>query len=641
MRGGGSALVPQALVRRNPPCGAARLLRVAAVLARYVLVWAAALSGVNAAAAAPVEEVRYEVEIYAPGNLKELLQENLSLILWRDSDGKRGRIDADQLRRLFDQGKAEIERLVATEGYYAPTISADLEELPERWVARYRVEPNTVTTIEAVELRFTGAIAQAPPGEPPDVSALREQWTLTAGEVFRQPQWEAGKRRLLQELLVRTYPFAEIAESRAEVDVRTSKAKLFVTIASGPAVRFGPLEISGLKRYPPETVRNLDPIDLGELYSQQKIFEFQRRLLGSGYFARAEVGIDARADPGTDLKAPDSDITKSGDAPDPREVSVPLRVRVEENTSKQLSLGLGLSTNSGPRASVSYNVLNLFGSAVQLRTTLAVDRLKQALGSDLVFPTTAAGSRYSISSFAKREDVQGQLTRGAGISGKRAWGPERTERFTSIDYLYEQKNVSGLAQTATQTLGANYGVTFRRTDNLLVPTSGYVATAQVGAGVRIKTGEPFSRIYGKAVRYQPLPGDNSLILRGELGAVAGKDPDTLPSALVFRAGGDQSVRGYGYQSLGVRRGDAIVGGRYVATGTVEVVHWLAPRWPTWGVAGFVDAGNAGNTIAALKPVVAYGAGARWRSPVGVLDLDVARGVDNGSTRIHFSLGVSY
>ena len=614
------------------------------------------------ATAARAEEARYEVIVEAPGNLKSLVDNNLSLIRWRDADGKRNRIDADQLRRLFDQGKNEIERLIATEGYYAPTITAELEPNTERWVARYRIEPGDITTVSQVDLQFLGPIAQAPAQELPDVASLRERWTLSEGNVFRQGEWEANKRRLLQGLLIRTYPFATITRSEAEVDVRTSKAKLIVVIASGPAVRFGPLQSIGLKRYPPDTIRNLDPIKIGELYSQEKIFEFQRRLNDSGYFSRVEVSIDAIADPGSDPRSPfvppapdavdavDASIVTTASAaagpaapptPLPREVTLPVRVVVEENQSKQLSVGLGLSTNSGPRASLGYNFIGFLGGAKQLRTTLAVDRLKQALGADLIFPTTASGSRYSISSVAKREDVQGEVTRGAALSAKRAWGPQSTERFTSVDYLYERKDVSGIPQTSTQTAGATYGVTFRRTDNLLSPTSGYIASGQVGAGVRVTSGQPYSRIYGKAIRYQPIGIDNTLLVRGEFGAVAGKSTETLPSALLFRAGGDGSVRGYGYQSLGVERADAIVGGRYLATGAIEGIHWLGPRYPNYGVAVFIDAGNAGNQFSALKPVVGYGVGARWRSPVGTLDFDVAHGVENGSTRIHFSLGVSF
>jgi translocation and assembly module TamA len=604
---------------------------------------------------AHADVARYEVVVNAPGNLKSLVEANLSLIRWRDDDGRRGRIDEDQLRRLFDQGKDEIARLIATQGYYAPTIDATLDQEGDHWVARYRIEPNAVTTVDAVDLQFVGPINQAPANEPPNLQALRDGWTLTAGKAFLQSEWETNKRRLLQGLLIRTYPFATLTRSEAQVDVRTSKAKLVVVIASGPAIRFGPLQITGLKRYPEETIRNLDQIKLGGLYAQQELFDFQIKLSNSGYFSRVEVSVDAEADPGSDPRSPfvnpkakDGEtpiVTPATDTapatPLPREVTLPIRVLVEENQSKQLSLGLGLSTNSGPHASASYNVIDFLGGAKQLRTTFAVDRLNQTLGADLVFPTTAAGNRYSLSSNLTRTNVQNEVTRGAGLSAKRAWGPETTERFTSIDYNVEQKDVPDTPKTNTQTLGVTYGVTLRRTDNLLSPTTGYMVSGQVGAGVRLTTGQPYARVYGKGIRYQPLSENNTLIVRGEFGAVAGEDTTTLPSILLFRAGGDGSVRGYGYQSLGIRQADAIVGGRYVATGTVEVVHWLAPWYPQWGVAGFIDAGNAGNRFADLNPVFGYGVGARWRSPVGTLDLDVAHGVDNGSTRIHFSLGVTF
>lgn len=601
------------------------------------------------------EEARYDVVVDAPGDLKTIIQENLSLIRWRDADGRRGRVDADQLRRLFDQGRDEIERLVATEGYYRPTIDAELVPDGDRWTARYRVVPNALTTVESVDLDFVGPIAEAPAGELPDVAKLKADWSLRAGDVFRQGDWESNKRRVLQQLLIRTYPFASITRSEAQVDVRTDRAKLTVVVASGPAVRFGPLQITGLDRYPDDIVRNLNPVDLGELYSQEKVFEFQRRLNSSGYFSRVDVSIDAVADPGTDPRSPfvvDPDKTRDVDeaapattnappTPLPREVVLPLRVSVDENKSKQVSFGVGFSTNSGPRVTAGYNILNFLGGAKQLRTTLSFDRLKQALNTDLLWPQTADGKRYSISSNVKREDVQNETTKSIGLSGRRAWGPETTERFNSIDYIFEHKDIEGDRSTTTQTLGTTYGVTLRRTDNLLAPNAGYMASAQVGAGVRLQSGQPFGRIYGKGIRYIPVGSDNTLLLRLELGAVAGPDTTTIPSALLFRAGGDGSVRGYGYQSLGVQQGDAIVGGRYLATGTVEGIHWLGPTYPQWGVALFVDAGNAGNRLSDLTPKVSYGTGARWRSPVGTLNFDVARGVSNGSIRLHFSLGVTF
>jgi translocation and assembly module TamA len=626
-------------------------LRVRAFVATLLALGCLLATGVVGAAS---DQARYEVTVDAPGTLKALVEGNLSLIRWRDADGRRGRIDADQLRRLFDQGRDEIARLVATEGYYTPTIDAELTEDGDHWVAHYRIEPNAVTRVESVDLQFVGPVKDAPADRPPDVKALQDGWTLGAGDVFLQADWEANKRKLLQGFLIRTYPFATMTRSEATVDVRTSKAKLVVVIASGPAVRFGPLQVTGLQRYPNETVRNLDPMDLGELYSQQKLFDFQQKLASSGYFARTEVSVNTEADPGTDPRSPfvapkaadgETPATPAtADAPEtplPREVTLPVRVFVEENKSKQISVGLGVASNTGPHASLSYNIINFLGGAKQLRTNLAFDQLNQTVGADLVFPTTPRGDRYSISSAITRTNVQNEITRGATVSGKRVWGPETTERFSSIDYTIENKTLSDVPETQAQVLGVTHGVTLRRTDNLLAPTTGYMVTAQAGAGIRLTNGKPYGRVYGKGIRYLPLGENNTIIGRVEIGAVAGGDTISLPSTLLFRAGGDGSVRGYGYQSLGVRQEGAVVGGRYIATGSLEIDHWLAPRWPQWGVAAFVDAGNAGNQFANLSPVEGYGVGGRWRSPVGTLDLDVARGVQNGTIRLHFSLGVTF
>jgi translocation and assembly module TamA len=120
--------------------------------------------------------------------------------------------------------------------------------------------------------------------------------------------------------------------------------------------------------------------------------------------------------------------------------------------------------------------------------------------------------------------------------------------------------------------------------------------------------------------------------------VAASGRDGIPSDFLFRAGGDQSVRGYAYQSLGVREGEAIVGGRWLAVASVEYVRWLTPQW---GAAVFIDTGDAADTLDALEPVQGYGVGARWKSPVAPLNLDIAYGQEAEGVRLHFSVGFSF
>jgi len=97
------------------------------------------------------------------------------------------------------------------------------------------------------------------------------------------------------------------------------------------------------------------------------------------------------------------------------------------------------------------------------------------------------------------------------------------------------------------------------------------------------------------------------------------------------------VRGFAYQSLGVIYGGAVVDGRVMATGSAEYTHWFG----NWGVALFSDAGGAADVAPDLRMSLGYGIGARWRSPVGPLALDLARGKGQPDLRVHFSIAVAF
>ena len=581
-------------------------------------------------AAATAQQIDYTVVIDAPANIKSLIQDNLALIK-RQS---RERIDEAQFKRLIEEAKAEIETLVATEGYYTPTIDALLERNGAVWIARFKIELNALVHVSDVQFKFAGAIAAAPKDTSPSIVDLQSGWLLRKGGVFRQAPWEAAKRKVLQQLILTRYPLAAITDSRAEVNVLTGEVILIVDVDSGPTVTLGALSVTGLNRYPLRLVSDLNPISPGDVYDQSRLLEFQRRLLDTGYFLRVDISAEA-------------DVTSPGGS------IAPVIVNVVENTRQKIGLGAGYSTNTGSRAQVSYERLNLFKSGVRLKSQVTVETKKQTALIDFLFPTTAEGKRDGIATYFKREDVQNETTRTSGLSGTRVWGEPTLERGVTLAYGRERRDVvqapagpaaveAGTSTSSSQTLSFNYSITLRRTDNLLSPTKGFLINLQAGAApTNFLTTTPFGRLYGKYAGYFPLGSSNTLILRAEGGVVGAKSRVGIPADFLFRAGGDQSIRGYGYQELGVQEGAAVVGGRYLATGSAEVVHWLSSTWSNWGVAAFVDGGNAADRPADLKPVYGYGTGARWKSPVGVINLDVAYGQAVRQTRLHFSLGVTF
>jgi translocation and assembly module TamA len=119
------------------------------------------------------------------------------------------------------------------------------------------------------------------------------------------------------------------------------------------------------------------------------------------------------------------------------------------------------------------------------------------------------------------------------------------------------------------------------------------------------------------------------------------NPIAVPDTILFRAGGENSVRGYGYRTLGPTVNGAVVGGRVLLTGSIEAERPILQRLPALLGAVFVDAGNAADRWGDLRPVLGYGVGLHYRSPVGPLRLDLAYGQDVRRLRLHLSVGVRF
>jgi translocation and assembly module TamA len=597
---------------------------------------------------APSPVIKYTVRIDAPGDIKELLESNLDLERFRDSP----RMTREQLFRLVRAAPEQIRTLVSTSGYYTPEVSVQFDRAATPAVVQVKVVPGEPVKVGETDLVLEGfaPVPDLPADKQFDAEGLKASWPLKKGTVFRQDEWEGAKRAILRQVVQTRYPRAQLTDSRATVDPEQHVANLRVVLDSGPEMRFGELRIEGLKRYPDTVVRNLNSIKPGDYYSEAALQAYQSKLQDTGYFASVEVSADlsavldqqlavaetkadAKADPEADAAADPVARQQQNTAMEP----LPLLVRVTENKRKNVSAGVGFSTNTGNRVSATYDDLQVFG--VRMKSALTLETKKQTAKVDAYFPITPEGYNHSIGVTYERSDIAGETTAVSSVAGKRAWGTPLLERSFTLELLSETKSVDGIPKSTSKSLPLTYAVTWRRLDNLLLPTKGYAVNAQIGGALLpVLTDEKFVRGYLRGVYYKPFGASSNIILRAEAGALGSGSKNGVPSVFLFRAGGDQSVRGYAYQELGVKEGDATIGGRYLATASAEYQYWFKP---TWGAAVFYDAGNAGDRIKELHPKSGYGVGARWKSPVGPLNVDVAYGHAVQKYRLHFSLGFTF
>lgn len=566
--------------------------------------------------AAPREQpaFAYEIKLDVAPAQRKLLEDNLDLYRWRGSE----RMDEVQLRRLVRLAPQQIRDFLSTEGFYAPKVDAKLERKQDKWAVSLRVEPGEPVRVARFELQVTGPIDDGTPADRAQLEQMRKDWSLLPGAVFRHEAWESAKRNALKALLLAHYPTASIADSRATVNPENNSVDLRLVLDSGPAFSFGALEIQGLDRYPASVVERISPIALGDPYSQAKLLELQSRLQGSPYFSSATVNVD------TDPARPDR---------------IPVQVTVSENPSRKVGFGIGMSTDTGARGLVDYRDLNFLDRAWRLGGTLKLDQKSQSLAGELQLPLTGQRFRDSLNVLAERTDIAGEVTQKLVMGAKRSFIRGNIESAFGLRYFAEQQDIAGAARTHSAALSPSYSWTLRRIDNVLYPTRGYLLNLQGDVAARaLLSDQNLLRGYARAAYFHPVGTRGQLILRGEGGMVAASSRNGIPSDFLFRTGGDQTVRGYAYQSLGIRKGSAVVGGRYLAVASAEYVHWLTPKW---GAAVFVDGGNAADTLRDLAPVYGYGAGARWKSPVGPLNLDIAYGQKTQQLRLHFSVGFNF
>lgn len=570
----------------------------------------------------------YQVRIDAPRQLQSLLEDNLDLMRYRSNP----RMDRDQLQRMLRAAPDQIKTLVATAGYYTPEVNIHLDESGTPTV-RIDVAPGEPVLVGEVDIVLAGFAST--PAAPFDKEALKAGWSLPTGAVFRQDEWEKAKRDILRAVVQTRYPRAQMTSSEAVVDPETRRALLHVALDSGPEMRFGELKIEGLRRYPESVVRNLNPIKPGDYYSEAALQAYQGKLQDTGYFSNVEVSADLSSVVGEQIEAA---AEKAAGAPQPASMPpLPLLVRVVENKRKNASVGVGFSTNTGARMSGSYDDLSVFG--LKMKSALTLETKRQSARSDFFFPTTADGYNDSVGAAVERKDIEGEITRTASLAAKRAWGTPLLERSVSIEYLNESKTVNRVRSSHSQSLPITYAATWRKVDNLVFPTKGYVLNATIGGALLpVLTDEKFIRGTARGITYRPLGPKSTVILRAELGALASAHQEGVPATYLFRAGGDNSVRGYAYQELGVQQGDATVGGRYLLTGSAEYQYWFKPAW---GAAVFYDVGNAANSFGGLHPKSGYGVGARYKSPVGPINVDLAYGHATRKARLHFSLGFTF
>ncbi|NML17734.1 autotransporter assembly complex protein TamA [Azohydromonas caseinilytica] len=572
----------------------------------------------------PPYTLRVEV---ADEALRTLLLEYLDLARLRRMAPQAG-IDDTELTRLVAAAPAQVRELLETEGYFNAQVRLRREPgTPPQVVLQ--VDPGPRTRVTQLRLELEGELERARQSGDRDARRLAAQlhrrWPLPEGAPFRNADWAAAKSGALAQLRAAGYAQARLADSAAQVDAATHEARLAFTADSGALFRTGELRIEGLERQDERAVRNLAGFGPGTPATETLLLDYQERLQLAGLYERATVTLDSSAAP----------------------EAAPVVVTLRELPLQQANVALGVDANTGVRTSVEHWHRRAFGWAATARNKVEIAQLRQAWEGELASHFLPRMRRNLVSVQAERLESDVDTVRSLRLRLGRDQTTPRADRFTFVQFetSAQQPLDRSLPGEHAEALSLNHHVVLRRLNDPLLPTRGYTLSLQSGVGqARSTEGDsgPFGRLYGRLTLYRPLGGGWYGQGRVELGQVFVREGVLVPESQRFRAGGDESVRGYVYRSLAPTAADgSISGGKVLFTASAEVARALSARWPAlWG-ALFVDVGQAAQRWSELSPVWGPGLGLRYRSPVGPLRLDVAYGTEARRLRLHLSVGVTF
>ncbi len=574
------------------------------------------------------EEVRVPEVIIMPGGLAP---EDLSVVdaaissVVRQADDQDSR-EADRIRR---RGRDAVLSSLATRGYFDPVVTLEVGEDFEGETWDISIEPGELTRVQSVNNEFVGTIANSPSYEQ-RLEKIRQDWGLPKDEVFINRTWSNSKNSLLEAVAADDFYLARMTQSQALIDPDESTADLHTLIDSGPAVRLGHTEVHGLRRVPLSLIRRYVRYEPGEAFSQQKLDEWQQTLQSTNFFRGAFVIV----------KKPDDPTIYEED-----EATLPVLVRVTEGAARVVSGAVGFDDVNTFRVEGLYRQNVVWNQPISLEVGASLGLKEQRGYLDIYRAPNYDGTVDSFGLVARHSDYSDEEV------SRFALGWRRTNEFKLDPHSrveYESRLSSAIAYDEVRRKGQpkfelpnavmTYDLLRRDVDNKFDPRSGNLIAVGLGVGADLERGDPFARTSVRAQQWWPVGRRDNITVRAEVGYVHAKTSTRIPDDFGYRTGGAGSIRGYRYFGIGEDIHKSVVGTRALAVASVEYTHYFND---TFGIAYFVDAGDAAPKFKDMKMHVGYGVGARIKTPAGPLFLDVAYGQRDRKLRWHFSLGMAF
>ncbi|WP_020677630.1 autotransporter assembly complex protein TamA [Geopsychrobacter electrodiphilus] len=563
-----------------------------------------------------VSPVCAEVQIALTGLPKELQLQVLEAIALPPALKNPGPLNPLWLERYQKQLPQKVHDILEPFGYFHAEVSSRQEPEGDKVLLRVHVDPGPA--VRLVERRIELVPSTA---ERPDL-ALKD-FPLKTGDVLREDLYETGKAELLAHVQDQGFLDARFTRHEVQIDRELNQARIFLQIASGERSRFGAVKFSGADEFPERFLRRYLAFKPGDEFSYRLLGRTQKNLRDSDRFRRVLV-----------IPLPEE---RQG-------VKLPIEIELEPRKRYSLRPGIGYGTDTGARLALRYRDANVWKLGHTFNLDLLAAQKSQSYTGSYAFPgyrnlntglNLQGGYRAEQLDNYNNSYIFSEAEQTYGFGGSRIGAvfvrAQYEKSDISADSVYTGFLMPGLRYTEVQlpeTTGKGYG---------------YHLKGEVrGSDQRFFSEISLMQLLGSADLFVPLPFRTSVTLRGQVATTLTDHPfEEIPASLRFFAGGDRSVRGYAYQALGPKdETGAVIGGEHLLAGSIELGKQLGQHW---GVALFIDTGNAFNSWDDYVLKSGAGAGLRYGTPVGPIQVDLATpiGGEKFSLRLHIGIGFGW
>lgn len=539
----------------------------------------------------------------------ESARANLELMQYQERD-----VSAAEVRRLFDRGKEQLARSLEPFGYYNPQVEGRLERPePGKFQAIYEVKVGEPVIVQQARIEVGPESAT----QVESVQLALQSFEPKHGKRLDHGEYERSKEQIATALANDGYLKARLVRHKVSVVKSANTAEIDLAWDAGERHRLGPVRFSE-SQFPDAFLQRYKPWQDGEFYSADKMLALQQSLVDADYFTSVAV-------------TPDLEHAADG--------VVPIDVMLIPAKRTLYTANVYVSTDSGPGTELGIERRWLNRRGHKLGTSMEYSARLEEISTRYQIPKPGLRNRnYTIGAGYRDEETDTSTSRMARFAATEVvdrW--KGFQRTVGLQYLNGDFEIAE-QQGSTSLLYAEGLLTRKAADDRYFPAAGYSLLYGLRfAYESLLSDTSFAQARAEAKWLKKLGEDGRVIVRAAVGAMTVDNFDALPPELRFFAGGDRSIRGFDYQQIGETDAEGgVIGGEYLLVGSGEYEHFFLDNW---GAAVFVDGGDAFKSN--FDANVGAGVGLRWKSPIGLVRVDIARPVVSDlddSWRVHLVIG---